>query len=176
VYHSVVGHAEHSSASADPVLRVALRLEFQVHDEVGRVTRGGQLSSSLTGLVKRTVVHAVGLDLVLEHGLKPDDRERRDSNLVIHLIDDPTFEFPLSAFDVTSVNVHSEIRCLCDALKAAFFDVGLEVELVDLKLILTSVHLEGSCLESLREEESRDPVALGRAVGDPVTHEGNTLE
>jgi len=158
------------------VLRVNLRLEFEVHDEIGGVTGGGQLSFPLTSLVERTVVHAISLNLIFKHGLQPDDREQGDGDLVVHLVNHSLSVFPLSAFDVASVYVYTSIRCKLDALKATFSDVSLEAELVNFESVLTGMHLEGSCLESLREEETRNPIALRRTIGHPIAHESDAFK
>jgi len=106
---SVVGHAQHSCSSADPVLWVAFRLELEVHDEVGGVTSGGQFSSPLTSFVQRAVVHAVSLDLILKHGLEPDDREEGDGDLMVHFINNPSLVLPLSTLDIAAIDVDSSL-------------------------------------------------------------------
>jgi hypothetical protein len=48
---SVIGHAEHSSTSTDPVLGVLVSREIHHHDEVSGMTSGGQLSTPLRSLI-----------------------------------------------------------------------------------------------------------------------------
>ena len=173
---SVVGHAEHSSTSANPVLRVNFRLELQVHDEVSGVASGSQFSSSLTGLVKRTVIHAVSLDLIFKHWLEPDDREESNRHLMIHLINGSAFVLPLGTLNVTTIDVYTSVWRESDTFKSSFSNVGLEVKFVNFKGVLTGMHLESSSLESLREEEAGNPVTLRRAISNPVTHESNAFK
>jgi len=113
---SVIGHAEHSSASTDPVLGVLVGGQVHHHDEVSGVTGGGQLSSSLGSLVERTLVSPVKLKIDLEDGLKPDDRELRDSDLVVHILNHLLLVIPFSSFNEVTVDDNSRLGELLNGL------------------------------------------------------------
>jgi len=173
---SVIGHAEHSSASTDPVLGVLVGGQVHHHDEIGGVTSGSQLSSSLGSLVKRALVSPVKLEINLEDGFKPDNWELRDSDLVIHILNHLLVVIPFGSFDEVTMDVHSRLRELFNGLNKASHDVSSESELINFKAISTGMHLEGSSLETLREEEAGNPVAHGHAFLNPSAHEDDTLE
>lgn len=173
---SVIGHAEHSSASTDPVLRVLVGGQVHHHDEVSGVTGGGQLSSSLGSLVERALVSPIKLQVDLEDGLKPDDRELRNGNLVVHVLNHLLLVVPLSTFNEVTVDHDTCLREFLNGFHKATHDVGLKSELINFEAVGTGMHLEGSGFETLREEEAGNPVRQRHAFFNPSAHEDDTLK
>jgi hypothetical protein len=173
---SVIGHAEHSSASSNPVLGVLVSGQVHHHDEIGGVTGGGQLSSSLGSLVQGALVSPIKLEIDLKDRLEPDDGERGDGNLVVHVFNHLLLVIPFGTFNEVTMDVDSTLRELSDSLEKTSHDVGSESELINFETIGTGMHLEGSSLETLREEEARNPVGHGHAFLNPSTHEDDTLK
>lgn len=140
------------------------------------MTSGGQLSSSLGSLVERALVSPVSLQVDLEDGLKPDDRELRNSNLVVHVLNHLLLVVPLSTFNEVTVDHDTCLREFLHGLHKAIHDVGLKGELVNFKAVGTGMHLKGSGFETLREEEAGNPVGHRHAFFNPSAHEDDTLK
>jgi hypothetical protein len=83
---------------------------------------------------------------------------------------------PLAPFEIHAVTDASAFRLL---LNVGVLDIISHVEtkgeFVDCNCMLTSVVLESSCEESLREEESRDPEYFGSALLDPFFKEVDSV-
>ena len=173
---SVIGHAEHSSASTDPVLRVLVGGQVHHHDEIGGVTSGGQLSSSLGSLVQRALVSPIKLEVHFEDGLQPDDGELRNGDLRLHVLNHLLLVIPPSSFDEVTVNDHTSFGVLRHSLDKAVHHVGSESDLVNFQAVSTGMHLKGSGLETLREEEARNPVGHGHAFLNPSAHEDDAFK
>lgn len=97
---SVISHADKSSSSSDPIVGIIPTWKSEEQDEVSRVTRGVQGSSSLTSLVKRTVVALTWRWLVLLCDLiwlEPNDWEVNQDNLWILVLDLLLAEVPFGS-------------------------------------------------------------------------------
>jgi hypothetical protein len=74
------------------------------------------------------------------------------------------------------VDHDTSLRELLNSLHKASQDVGLESKLINFEAVGTGMHLKGSGLETLREEEAGNPVGHRHAFFNPSAHEDDTLK
>lgn len=152
------------------------RRQFQIDDEVGRVTsrRQGSLAREHT-IGGCDIDTSLGLDSVNAR----DQVKRRkflEELLGITVTQDVLFKVPLAALEEQSEHEHTIIRLLLDIIGSDMVaHVVVECDAINWNLILSREVLEGSRQEGLWEEEAREPELDGSACRNPVVEEVNSI-
>lgn len=123
-----------------------------------------QSTSPLTGLVDRAVIVGIVLDFFSEAGLEPDHGTLHKQNLGVALVQKPSLEIPLAAFNIEATNVDSVLR------RRRIFVLNYLIvkdQLINRNFLLSGVVLETTCQEPLCEEELINPIERWNSVMYP---------
>ena len=154
--------------------RVTVNGDPNVAHKVGGVSRRGQDSPPVGGLVQRAVVRLGRLDFFQLSGEHPDGGEVREEDLGVRLPKHVVVLVPLAGLDEDSLSVHAVLGGLLELLRTVL-DHKLQVDLVDLHRVPPRVVLLARGEEGLGEEEPGDPEHHRLALVDPVVEELNAL-
>lgn len=172
----ITQRTNHSNTSLHPVGRIDISVCFQNKNEVGRVTSCGKRTCTTNCLVKWAVIDASGWFLPVDGGVQPNHWGRLKQHFRARFLQFERVGVDTRAFDVHAIDVATlwgmRLECFV-ALVRPFETIGNSV---DGDLLGTSVVLESTCEEGLREEESGDPVGLGVAVLVPGFNHLETLD
>ena len=159
-------------------MRLALiRGHLQVHHEVGGVSGGGQNPRARQRLVRRAVVHPRRRRHAVFARLEPHQREIRVELLRPRLGEQVGIVIPSRALQEKPGDVAAVLRRFsCVFVGFSVLDDKVPLDGVDGESVFASVVLKRPRQESLREEQSADPVDRGRAVIDPPVDELDALQ
>lgn len=176
VLRSVREHAKQGGSSQSPVSWRHLRGNSDLQDEVCRHTGGRELALSARSFVeRRVIVNRIGL-VVLDR-LEPDDRHSFEELARLGLSKSSLLTVPAGTLTEETVDVDAINRLLFNFFSIfELEDLESPVKSIDSDRVLTSVRLQHTSHEALREEHARHPVGCWVAIAEPAVEEGDTLK
>jgi hypothetical protein len=176
---SIVELSEQGDSTLHPVLLIVLLLHQQgdVHDEVGRVTSGGQGTSTSRSLVDGASVAVPAIDFTHLGRLEPDVRHLSVEDLRMRLGQHIVLAAPSAAFQEETVDIGTILGSgLKVVLLRVAHDLEIEIDLINWDNMLSGIVLLDTCQETLCEEETREPESLRGTIIYPVLHELESLD
>jgi len=146
----------------------------EVHDEIGRVASGAQLSGSDRSLVQRAGEVLLVVLIFFEERLEPNHWELDDWYADRAVINTFLAVIPSCSLHKQAVDIHSNLWGRLDVSTEERHNVSLEDKRVNGGLCLSGVHLQRGCDEALREVERWQPVDIRGSVIQPVAYEFDT--
>ena len=166
---SVSEWQEESNACSNPFLFSFTGWELDEETEVGRVTSSGQGSSTWKNLVNRAVVDAGIWRFTVFLGQEPDKRELSIELLRIGVIQIMSLTVPSCTFHIHTIDETTIFRRLGYGWGCSIVaHLEVKAELIDGDLVLSSIILERTSEESLREEETGDPERCWGTAFNPL--------
>jgi len=161
------------------VLLVVLLLHWQVQveDEVGRVTCGGERTSSFGGLVNWAFVRVSIVDLVSLARQNPNTLHGGEEHSRLRFLDGLLLLVPSGAFHEKTMDVDTIFWRFAEVILLLIRDDDeVELDVINGDDVLSGKVLSSTCQEGLGEEETREPEVLWSTIIDPALHEAEPLK